>query len=287
MSGLVGSDDLCAHCKSVVPRHVRDCTVCGEAVGFPNVRAAKEAGEVAALGLRHEKAFVSARAASYETELVEFGEEVSKSEAVIARSMSVLDRLVNMESSLLSTYHQEVRSNGRVPQDNSWDKGRDAADSTINPNYYQNLHFAALSLNGRGVDHYGSCHITLVETAIANRASVFEENPFIFSKKHSVVVGSQPPKGYRATWADRGKLAQAKLHHKLKKGMNPSEFVGILVDQGTGDGNEDFIEVHVYGALSGKSIGRVLALAPKGAERHVWRSVRKKLVTAGLEVEEI
>ena len=129
--------------------------------------------------------------------------------------------------------------------------------------------------------------MTLKEVAIANRATVFEENPFLFNRKHSVSAGSPPPPGYRAVWKDRASLAKAKLYHKLKQGTDPTDFAGILADQATDAASEDFIEVHIYGSISAGTVGAVTVLAPKGAARHQLRSVRRRCKELGIELQEL
>ncbi|MCF6103121.1 hypothetical protein [Mesorhizobium muleiense] len=283
---LAKSLGSCAVCGSSLPTHVRDCVVCGAAAGFPNVRAAEAQEERQALQQRVDNAFVSAHAGNYSAQLTDFGDAVTqRSTAVIARPLLPLQRLIDNSNLMLMTFYAEMDAGGRTAENNHWDRGREQIDSLVNPLYHRDLHFAALSLDGMGVKHYGDFHINLVSDYIAIRSSVFNENPFKFGQRHRIVVGTGCPPGYRATWMDRGKLAQAKLFPKLSNTSKPNEYPDVLVSDGSGSGDEDFIEVHVFGSISSGTIKRIVAYEPKGAEKHIWRALRRKIEAAGIEVE--
>jgi hypothetical protein len=119
-------------------------------------------------------------------------------------------------SPFFASFHSQVRDGAIAARDNGWDEQRISAENTINPFVFEKLQVAALSLDDLGMTYYGLYCVTLREKFIANRASVFEENPFIFCKKHSVFSGGFPPLGYRATWANRAALARAKLGHEIQ-----------------------------------------------------------------------
>ncbi|TJV70692.1 MAG: hypothetical protein E5X76_18005 [Mesorhizobium sp.] len=233
-----------------------------------------------------QSAYSSAKAAGYETVLDDFGKVVATSStAVIARPLMTLQRIVDNSNLLLMNFYKEVEAGGRTAENNDWDKGRGQIDGLINPNYYKELHFAALSLNGEGVRHYGDFHITLASNYISDRASVFEENPFKFGQRHKIVVGQSCPPGYRAPWGSRGKLAQAKLFPQLTKDSKEADYPAILINQATSRGEEDFIEVHIFGTIGAGTIERIVAYEPKGHERHIWRALKRTLDAAGIAVE--
>jgi hypothetical protein len=54
-------------------------------------------------------------------------------------------------------------------------------------------------------------------------------------------------------------LATAKLEPKFVPGTSAAEFPTILV----GNTGQDFVEVHIFGALHRGSIGRIVARKPK------------------------
>ena len=128
------------------------------------------------------------------------------------------------------------------------------------PYYEKNIRFAALSLDGKGLIDYGSCCLVLKDSAIATRATVFEENSFTFCQKYKVVAGQEIPTGFRATWANRYNLAIAKLGNNLTKTTPPSDFSNILLSKN--DDGGDFIEVHIYGPIHRKAISRLVVKKP-------------------------
>ena len=162
----------------------RWCVACQFDVGFPNVRAADTSEEREALQSRVDQAFVSARARKCEQVLEQFGDAVLRSQAVITRSLTLVQTLVSSDSGAHPSFYREVEAGMRVPEDNEWDAARPAADQILFPYYAKHIKFAALSLDGRGLTHYGSYAIVLNEEMIAERATVFEENSLQFVKRH-------------------------------------------------------------------------------------------------------
>ncbi|KAA0970328.1 hypothetical protein FPY71_07325 [Aureimonas fodinaquatilis] len=219
-------------------------------------------------------------------QFTQFGDEVAKSKVVMTRNLGPLDKIVSNGNLAMTTFYQQFRAGERQPEDNKWDRTREAADSTINPHYHDQLHFAALSLDGIGVKYYGSFHVEFKEHVIEQRSSVFEENPSLFLKKHAIVVGDLPPRGYRADWQSRHLLAQAKLYAQITSATKVETYPAILMDQRDGF-DADFVEVHIFGSLNRNSISKVIATTlPKGPERHIWRNVKRHLENIGVEVEE-
>jgi hypothetical protein len=205
----------------------------------------------------------------------------------MARSLGHLHSWIESENQMLVSYHSQVKA-GRLPQDNPWDIGRPAAESTIHPNYHEEIQYACLSLNQLGPNAYGPYHIVFKEPFIVDRTSFFEENPFGFCVKHKVAAGQRPPHGYRATWSCRDKLGMAKLHAELQPLTKPSDFPGILVKQGNTTGDVDVIEAHIYGQLHRNAILMVSGPVPQAAaDRPLWKRVKKILAGLGATVREL
>jgi hypothetical protein len=287
-SPRTASGEPCCECGEKVPAHSRHCLVCGADNGCPNVRAAGSLMETAALGSRLSDAEISAEARGCRDLLERFGSAVTAdSKAVIARDLTWLDNLTQSDSNVHASWAKQVFAGMRAPEDNDWDLNRTSVESAILPNYHSEISFCALSLDGLGMRAFGSFSITIKTSAIAARSSVFEENPFTFCRRHSVVAGDSPPPGYRADWQRRGDLARAKLHSRLEPNMTEADFASVLVSQGTGTGDGDFVEVHVFGGIHRRAIERVIA--PQDLKRHdraLWRSVKRRLLELGVEVEE-
>lgn len=292
-------------CGGEIPAHVTSCVVCAESVGFPNVRYAERAVEVAALDQRFADAKISAGARGSLERLEAFGMAVDKSEAVVSRSLGDLDVMLSGGGKLMQAYHPAVRAGLRVPQNNEHDPMRDVNDARVSPHFYDRLHYAALSLDRRGVPHYGDCAITLREDRTAKRTTVFEENPVVFNGKHPLGKGRPLPYGYRAIWKSRSRLAVAKLHAKIEATTQDGEFAGILmqkapvpeelaepVDAAEGAAVEadltDFIEVHVYGDLHPGAFAHVSAeILDDPIEQLLWDRAQQRLGDFGITFEEV
>jgi hypothetical protein len=220
--------------------------------------------------------------------LESFGGAVKKSQAVLARPLGDLDAFVKSKSALYISFHSQVRAQARIPEDNDWDRGRSAAESTVHPHYYPEINYTALSLDGVGVLWWGDYSISLKELHVADRTTVFEENPFVFCQRHRVIAGKPCPVGYRATWAARDELAMAKLVDKLTLTTEQKDYPSVLLDQAASRAAADFVECHVYGPIHPNSVERVIGPRPKAkSELIVWRSVANALRNSGVIVEEV
>jgi hypothetical protein len=278
----------CPDCGSIILAHVERCHVCGSDVGFPNVRSAETAPEKSALAARLNAARVSANARGCLALLESFGHAVKKSQSVLARSLGDLDALVKSENSLYISFHGQVRAGSRIPEDNNWDRGRAAAESTVHPIYTDKINYTALSLDGFGVLWWGEYSIVLKEIHIARRTTVFEENPFLFCERHRVIAGRGAPLGFRATWDSRDELAMAKLVDKINSAVTPDQYPPILLSQGASRATADFIECHTFGPVHRSSFERVTGPRPKaGPDLIIWKSVVAELKKLGVVVEEV
>lgn len=277
----------CNICGKPIPDFARNCPYCQGDVGFPNVRAALDSKEAAALAQRVKNAFISVRARHCEPVLVDFGRAVLTSQAVIARSLSAIQTLISSDNALYVNFYQQVGSGSRLPEDSNWDRGRLAVDGTLFPYYHDQVVFGALSLDTHGPQKYGSYTVVLREEMIKQRATVFEENSFTFCQtKHKIVVGDPIPPGYRAVWADRDQIAMAKLHSKLDAGTRTETYPGILINQSKGKTPEDFVEVHIYGPIHRAAVARITGPPPKSkADKVILRSIKRKAAEVGTLVE--
>ena len=284
---MIGSDQvICPHCRNSVPYHANSCPVCGTDVGYPNVRAAETPQEREALDRRYVDARTDASARHSALVLDMFEGAVFRSKAVLCRNWGVVNTLVSDDNELYATFHQRVWGESLLPSLNRFDQARAAVDAMFFPQYFEHIRFAALSLDDRGPGAYGACSIVLKELTISKRASVFEENTFLFCQKRGLVVGSQPPCGYRASWRERHRLAVAKLHRNLNATTRPDAFARILLMQTADTGKDDFIEVHIYGPLHRKSIERIIGPPPNSEEDEILvRSIRRKLAEVGAAIE--
>ncbi len=275
-------------CTSPVPANRKDCPACGRDCGFPNVRLAAAPEEVAALEIRVADAYASTAARNCSAQLDEFGNSVSHSHAVIARSLKVVDDLTHSDRNYYTSYQAQVQAGSRDPEDNNWDKVRTQYESALYPNFQEKIIFACLTLSEEGMSGYGGFSILLKDEMIGHRASLFEENPHSFIDRHNILMNKPIPPGYRAVWDTKSDLAKAKLHHKISPNTTIVDHPKILQTDNGGTGDSDFIEVHIYGSLNRQAISKVIGRKPKTNEdRIIWRRVKKTLVSIGAEVVEL
>ena len=276
----------CTQCKRDVSAHLVTCPHCEAFLGYPNVRAAQERGEIRELEHRCQLAHGDARTRSCEPVLDQFEDAVRRSSAVICRRWGVLTKVSEHNNDLFKTYYQQLHDKDRLPQDSYFDRARLAVDATFFPYYHEHTNFAALSLDGTGPASYGECSFVFREAAISHRTTVFEENTLVFCEKHTIQVGQRPPAGYRAVWEDRHRLAGAKSHGEIDDQTEPEEFPAILLKQKGGTDTDEFIEVHVYGKLDLTAVERFIAPKPKRKDDQVLaQRLKRKLREAGAKIE--
>jgi hypothetical protein len=279
---------VCPTCGREIPRDSRVCPYDQTDVGYPNVRAAHDPVEVAALDGRVALGRASAAAQNATAELGAFSDAVATSRAVMNRSLGTLQSWVNDSNPLFLTFHQQVRAGGRLVNDDVWDQQRTSAENTINPNYFEHLHFAALSLDNTGLARYGPYCIVLRDNLIAHRSSVFEENAFFFCRHHAIISGHPAPPGYRAPWGRKSELAIAKLGGKIRAAMVTGDFPDILMGNQRDAPDCDFIEVHIYGPIHTAAIQHVSGPVPANpADRVLWGQTKRKLSALGATWEEL
>jgi hypothetical protein len=208
---------------------------------------------------------------------------MSESQAVIAQREQSLVLLFDKDCGLFKTFYRQLDDGEREPLDNGFDQQRQGVDATYFPHYFKEIHFAALSLNGCGLESYGEWHLTLRTPTIAHRSSVFEENTLVFTQKHGVNPVDGPPAGYRAAWDARQRLAVAKLGDAIDGTTAPRDYPGILMKQTGQTDQDDFIEVHIYGTLDERCIESFrLPRKPKNKEARVeWLRLKRRLEKAG------
>lgn len=100
------------------------------------------------------------------------------------------------------------------------------------------VHYAALSLELKGLSAYGECCLHLSEK-IKDCACLLRQNSF---KYDSAMI----PPGHRAVWQERHKLAVAKLAPQIV-GQKEEHFASILLIDRKDKHKDDFIEVHIFG----------------------------------------
>jgi hypothetical protein len=275
------ASDPCEYCGNEVPLSWSHCPHCARPALFPNVRAAQELAEQEALERRYQEARRDASSRGAEVDVGRFETAVASSKAVIARSFTELDRLAASDKELFPTFYRLLGEEVRLPHGNQWDILRRIADEALFPGYKEEIRFAALTLDGAGLSSYGECSFVLREDMIAHRASVYEENSAVFLQRHAY----EPPLGHRAPWEDRAKLCVAKLAGRIETGMPESQFPSILLRAGSSPGDDDFVEVHIWGPMSLRTVERISISTPTA--KALRKTLRDRLKDVGVTVEEI
>jgi hypothetical protein len=263
------------------------CPHCGISGRFPNVLLAQQPEEFDALTSRYQLASEEAAKNGTEGVLRDFEKAIQNTQAVINRSAIDLYRLVQSDNQLYATYYQQIEAGIFIPEGSKWDKIRRVVDSALYENQINNIRFALLSLDGVGLSHYGECSIVLRTEMISHRASIFEENSIIFFERHGILVidVDKLPVGYRSTWDERSKLCIAKLAKKLSCSTQPSDYVSVLLKEGLRSENDEFVEVHIWGPLTVRTIERVHILPKrKKASQVISKAIKEKLIKFGATV---
>lgn len=218
---------------------------CGQFVGFPNYRIAVSEHEE--LARRYEAARADAKARGIEPLLAQLEALAGQALPVIGMSFAACDDI--LRPGKYRNYHQRVESGERDPASMQDHADRDMVGARLCPMYEQRIVYAALSPDGRGLVHYGPVAVrwNVTPTYLGRRASLLEENSFVFYNRHSLGArGSKTPEGYRATWPDRAKLAVAKLVSHSTRATEESNPPDVLLRVGTSREDDDFIEVFIY-----------------------------------------
>jgi len=253
----------CGKCELDVPAHVDRCVGCQADVGFPNVRSAQRDAETAALQQRYERARTDAEARGCLPQVELLERRLDGSHAVLCRRWGVAARLLSSDQELYPSYHAQIKEQSRLPEDNKYDAERQSVDAKLFPNYYEKMRFAALSVDGSGAAGYGGCAMVLKTGNIADRATVFEENTFYFFKKQQLRYTEPTPAGFMADWPGRSHLGVAKLAGRVLPSHDETDLDRLILSSNGNAGEEDFIEVHVYGPLHRRAVAYAHGALPE------------------------
>lgn len=211
-----------------------------------------------------------------------FEAAATTSKAIINRPLAEIERLASSDQQVYATYYERLDAGVQTPHGDSWDRWRRIADATLFPLYEKRIRFAALSLDGIGVQNYGDCSLVVREELVADRTTVFEENSAVFVRDR----GSRLPPGLRATWDQRSRLCVAKLASAIHAGTAPGDFPGLLLHQGAILEDDRFVEVHIWGSLTARTCERVI-LVPKGRKpgQAFRKALRWRLAAVGVDLE--
>jgi hypothetical protein len=278
-------DVACEKCAFAFPEPVATCPTCAWA-RYPNVVLAQNSVPAKFLATRFDAAVAHFKEHYSEAELEAALHSLDQTHAVIVRPIVELNRLAISGTQLYSTYYKQIDAELRLPDTNEWDVFRRVADEILFPGCRDAIRFAALSINGLGPSTYGDAHLTLKDEMISFRSTVFVKNSAQFVKQYTGTtagaIALMPT--FRATWEDKGKLSFAKLE-PLLEGRDPVLQISklLLVDVGQ-VGEEEFIEVHIYGPLTINAVSSVVLGDLSGVGAALEPYVREKLTALMVSV---
>ena len=259
----------CGSCGNPVELWVDRCRHCQADVGFPNVRAASDPEEVAALHERYSHACVG------KTEPVKAAlralEEVvtTRSRAVLNRKPEAFESMLRSEDDITYQFYRQIDAGLRLPQSDDFNKVRVIADDIAFPGYKEEIRFASLVLDDIGLTSYGSCTLALRTPLICTRATVLDQNSLFFandaSRSGDLFSLLSLPMGHRATWAERGKLAVVKLAPVIESDPAVDPATALVGRSGSTE-DDDFVEVHIWGSITAKGLEAV-TFSPDASKR--------------------
>jgi hypothetical protein len=275
--------EICPICTSELSEVKAECPTCGRHVGYPNVRAAKKQEEQEALEARYREAIEQSKTDDREQALASFDESMKKTCAVINTDLADLRQFIIKDKSLYSTYDLMVKGQTRKPATAEDGRKRKTIEFLLFGDYAEQIRYAALSLDGAGLKSYGPYALKLREVAIDDRASLLEDNSYVFVENHDIWPPKKIPLGYRATWGERHKLAVAKLSKQVSASTTEPEHPKILLSSAGARGTDEFIEVHIYGGFDNKAIEAVRgsSSAKSRADRADISKIKDYLKRAG------
>lgn len=273
----------CKICSSEVLDTEEKCSTCHWYAGPPNVRAAEKQEERDALEARYINAIEKARTDGNEQYLASFDDSMKKTCAVINVDLDFLHQFIANSKLIYTNYRLGVEGQSRRPANDRDDKDRETIGAMLFGHFAKEIRYAALSRDGSGPKSYGGPYaMKLREVTISNRATLLEDNSYVFIAKHNIQPRQNIPLGHTSIWSERHKLAVAKLADSISPNMTEQDHSQILLFS-EGDRNTDeFIEVLIFGGFDNKAIESVKGVSSvKGKyERAVISKIKDNLKKA-------
>lgn len=207
---------------------------------------------VQALTKRYSDVIARAKIRGCESEIMELQNAVNSSKAVLGCSLSKLHELTVADGVFANYYNlmqTRFRRDTTLGKPN-WNTLRPQVEIEFmgSDEHIRSFHYANLTLTEESLPHYGECTVILREDMTAHRTSVFEENSALYFYRNGPKIAD----GTRCSWANRGKLAVAKLGGSVKSGMPHTKFPELVQKTGPSKSglDDEFIELQVFGELT-------------------------------------
>lgn len=279
------NSQACSDCGNEFPLSRTTCPHCGRPQLFPNVALARDTKETQKVDSRLAEVVAKSIGRNCELTIQQFASACSKTVAVFTCPLEKLHREVATGTKLFETYHdlERLRLKTSQPANFDWAKLRPQAEIELlgSAEHLDKLHYACLSLDGRGLESYGDCTVVLADNMIAHRASCFEGNTaVIFAQNHDF------SQFLRSDWQSRNKMCLAVGGDRIGASTVENDFPGILVECGKEAVDDRFIEVHVFGPMTAKTFRSVKIDATSHSSRQqvLSEAVQEKLTGITFEV---
>ncbi|MBF0608435.1 MAG: zinc ribbon domain-containing protein [Magnetococcales bacterium] len=286
--GATGTEHYrCPECGRDVTNNDINCPSCKTTLAPVNVREVLRDTEQNALQRRYDEALQTAKNNGTYDNAMTFEGHLKKSFAVINMKLEGLHSFITTKDDKYLPYARRVKAGEMESLEPEKDIFRKKVDKMLFGVDGSDICYAAISIDGTGVKKYGTYTICLSDKEISTRTTLLEEDSFDFVKRHKLTEHSKIPPGYRSLWADRHKLAVAKLARKLRKSFTDSEYANILVVNAESKDSYDCVEVHIYDGFSNDAVEKVYGPPPANVDEDIlWSAVKGKLEIKGKQWSE-
>jgi hypothetical protein len=287
--------NICPSCKLSYPKDSPRCLSCGlpppTKRGFPNVLLTNKRGERKELIRLYDEAIANSESVGTIGKVREFEEVVQTEARLITACMHnkffpLADRDGAVFPTFQQLFHAELAFAGDDPNNND----RLIAEEATLPGCSKRIHFAVLAISDVGIRHYGNYFLIWNLEMVSHRTSLFIANCLTWHLENKMRLNMPAPPGNRASWEDRGVLAVVKSAASITTRTRPSAFPRLLLrDRRTKREYDVFIEGHIWGPLTRRSLAKVVYTAREisTAKQLQAEEIAEELRKIGVDVEGI
>lgn len=219
--------------------------------------------------------------------LTELESALDRTHAVINVDFGFLHQLLSSENILYAPYAKQLEAGIRALAQPDHDQRRAGVEGTLFGTLLgKEILYAALALDGRGLGSYGPVSLELVERMIAPRASVLEDNSYVFVTRQKILAGGAIPPGFRSPWGTRSEVGVAKLAKFVTSTTNSNDHAKlVLSSDGVDRSKDEFMEVHIYGTFDRRAIKRITVLQAPTDPTEAQRLRDDQTIAAGIGID--
>jgi hypothetical protein len=244
-------DAPCAIPGCASDRHIdQHCTICGNFLGYPNVRRARTETEQLDARYAAAVALTESNGCTNERQTLEV---LTQNARIIHTDTAIyLYQVFARGDSQLSGVQRQTDAGIRAVARLSEGSKRIQADAALYSDYGRFLVFATVAPGLVGSISYGEVHVEFDEGLVSSRATVCEENIYRLRERPELAVGLLPA-GYISLLHERHKLSVIKNASVIRPDMTTDELASLILSS-VGDKRTDrMLEVHLFGPISHKA----------------------------------